>query len=78
MTLPGSRGTRSLKRLCAERGSSPAERDALPVLRAGEHPAAVPGVGVDLDVTPRNQDAVLYVSFKNLRDKEKHYEKRDG
>ena len=73
MTLPGSRGKRSLKRLCAERGISPQTRDSLPVLRAGETPAAVPGMGVDLDFTPRKEEAVLYVTFS--KQKENEYEK---
>ena len=73
MTLPGSRGKRSLKRLCAERGISPQERDGLPVLRAGERPAAVPGLGVDLEFLPRGEDAVLYVTFS--KQKENEYEK---
>ena len=62
MTLPGSRGSRSLKRLCAERGIPPLERDALPVLRVGNAPAAVPGVGVDVNFAPGGGDA-LFVSF---------------
>ena len=72
MTLAGSRGSRSLKRLCTERGLSPAERDGLPVLRAGETPVAVPRVGVNLDVTPQS-DAVIYVTF--TKQKERDYEK---
>ena len=73
MTLPGSRGKRSLKRLCAEGGISLQAREALPVLRAGERPAAVPGVGVDLEFLPRGEDAVLYVTFSKR--KENEYEK---
>jgi len=72
MTLAGSRGSRSVKRLCAERGLTPAERDGLPVLRAGETPVAVPWVGVNLDVTPQS-DAVIYVTF--TKHKERDYEK---
>ena len=62
MALPGSRGSRSLKRLCAERGIPPPQRDALPVLRVGDAPAAVPGVGVDTSFVPRGGGA-LFVSF---------------
>ena len=64
MTLPGTRGKRSLKRLWADGGVPPEARDTIPVLRTGELPAAVPGLGVDLDITPRKEDAVLYVTFK--------------
>ena len=66
MTLSGTRGKRSLKRLLAERGIDPAERDAMPVLRAGETPAAMPVLGVDLDFTPQNDEAALYVTFTKL------------
>lgn len=47
MTLPGSRGPRSLKRLYAERGIVPEQRDALPVLCCGEDIVAAAGIGVD-------------------------------
>lgn len=67
MTLPGTRGKRSLKRLWAERGVAPEVRDTIPVLRMGETPVAVAGLGVDLDVTPRREDAVLYVTFTNYK-----------
>ena len=73
MTLPGSRGSRSLKRLCADAGLSPQQRDGLPVLRAGERPAAVPGVGTDVNFVPQGS-AVLYVTF-HKETKEKQYEK---
>jgi tRNA(Ile)-lysidine synthase len=68
MTLPGSRGTRSFKRLCAERGISPAERDLLPVLRVNGKAAAAPGVGLDLEFTPQT-DAVVFLTFKNTEER---------
>ena len=49
MELPGSRGMRTLKRLFADAGISPEERDRLPVLRTGERPVAAPYLGVDLE-----------------------------
>ncbi|WP_294855873.1 tRNA lysidine(34) synthetase TilS [uncultured Oscillibacter sp.] len=49
MNLPGSRGARTLKRLYADAGISPEERDRLPVLRTGERPVAAPYLGVDLE-----------------------------
>ena len=61
MTLAGSRGGRSLKRLCAERGISPAERDIMPVLRVDGKCAAVPRVGVDTEFAP--QEAAVFVTF---------------
>lgn len=73
MRLPDSRGERSLKRLCADAGIPPWERDALPVLRAGEVPAAVPEIGVDLKFLPRESPAVMYVTFHHKKE-EKRYE----
>ncbi len=49
MELPDSRGARTLKRLFADAGVSPEERDRLPVLRTGERPVAAPYLGVDLE-----------------------------
>ena len=63
MRFAGSRGSRSVKRLCAERGISPAERDGLPVLRAGSVPAAMALLGVDLDFAPRSDRKTVYVKF---------------
>ena len=63
MTLPGARGARSLKRLCADAGFRPWQRDALPVLRAGGLPVVVPGVGVDAAFEPQDGKPLLYVTF---------------
>ena len=63
MTLPGGRGARTLKRLCADAGISPVRRDALPVLRSGARPAAVPGVGIDAEFAPRGGSGKLFVTF---------------
>lgn len=70
MHLPGQRGARTLKRLCAERGIPSWQRDALPVLRAGEVPAAVPGVGIDRAFAPRPEGAAVYVTFCRQKDEE--------
>lgn len=45
MALPGSRGERSLKRLFAERGIMPPEREQVPVVCSRGRPCAVYGVG---------------------------------
>lgn len=74
MTLPGSRGTRSLKRLCTDAGIRPWERDAMPVLRSGGTLAAVPGIGVDSKFLPREEHAVIYVTFHHKKE-ERQYEK---
>lgn len=63
LTLPGGRGGRTLKRLCADAGISPAERDLLPVLRAGERPVAVPGIGMTKEFTPGLGEKKLFVTF---------------
>ena len=62
MVLPGSRGERSLKRLCADAGISPMGRDAMPVFRVNGQAAAVPGLGIDLRFTPEKVPAA-YISF---------------
>ena len=68
MTLPGSRGARSFKRICVDRGISPTQRDLLPVLRVNGKAAAVPGVGLDLEFTPQT-DAVVFLTFKNTEER---------
>lgn len=67
MTLPGSRGSRSVKRLCTERGISPAERDSLPLLRVGQRPAAMARVGVHLDFAPEKEGKPVYIEFKQIK-----------
>jgi len=63
MALPGGRGARTLKRLCADAGIVPTKRDALPVFRSGGRPAAVPGIGIDAEFTPRTGCETRYVTF---------------
>jgi tRNA(Ile)-lysidine synthase len=65
LNLAGNRGPRSLKRLFADAGIAPANRDVMPVLRSGEQIIAVPGIGVDLAFVPNNGCAAIYVSFQN-------------
>ena len=76
MTLSGSRGSRTVKRLAAERGSSPAERDRLPVLRVNGCPAVIPGIGIDEEFTPDPQKRVVMVIFlKQMIEENSHDEK---
>ncbi len=63
MTLPGSRGQRSLKRLCADAGISPAQRDRLPVLRVGGQCALVPGIGMAPDFASQSHPETVFVTF---------------
>ena len=65
LTLAGSRGPRSLKRLFADTGIAPANRNLMPVLRAGDQIVAAPGIGVDLAFVPQKGHAAIYVSFQN-------------
>ena len=74
LRLPGSRGKRSFKRLCAERGLTPEERDALPVLRVGEAHAADPVFGVQPDFAPDSERETVFVKFTK-KTEENHHEK---
>ena len=74
LRLPGSRGPRSFKRLCAERGLTPEERDALPVLRVEEAHAADPVFGVQPDFAPCPGGQTVFVKFTK-KTEENHHEK---
>ena len=74
LRVPGSRGPRSFKRLCAERGISPGERDALPVLRVGETHAADPVFGVQPDFAPCPGGQTVFLKFYKKTEESK-YEK---
>ena len=63
LTLPGSRGRRSLKRLLAERGVPPEQRDAVPVFCLAGQAAAVPGVGVDASAVPEQPGNTIYIQL---------------
>lgn len=63
LTLPGSRGRRSLKRLLAERGIPPEQRDAVPVFCLAGQAAAVPGVGVDASAVPEQPGNTIYIQL---------------
>ena len=53
LALPGSRGSRSVKRLCLDRGISLRQRDRLPAVYVGGRLAAVWRLGVDMEFLPR-------------------------
>ncbi len=61
LRLPGGRGRRSVKRLCADRGMDPGQRDALPAFYAGESLAAVWPLGVDMEFRPRETDGEMII-----------------
>jgi tRNA(Ile)-lysidine synthase len=75
MTLSGSRGSRSFKRLCADAGLSTAERDGLPVLRIGRLPAAAPGIGVDMQFEPCSEAETVWLTFQKNNTEENNNEK---
>ena len=78
LNLPGSRGSRSVKRLCAERGISPGKRDVLPVLRIGGVPAAAAQLGADTAFAVSDAEADGFVAFDQTETKkieENEYEK---
>ena len=74
LRVPGNRGPRSFKRLCAERGISPGERDALPVLRVEETHAADPVFGVQPDFAPCPGGQTVFLKFYKKTEESK-YEK---
>ena len=65
------RGARSLKRLFADRGIPPAERDTLPVLYWGDRPVAALRIGVDRDFAAVDGDPALAVTIQQITDKNK-------
>ncbi len=54
LTLPGSRGSRSVKRLLTERGVPPEERRQTPAFRVDRRLAAVWGLGTDVEFMPED------------------------
>ena len=78
LNLPGSRGSRSVKRLCAERGIPPGKRDVLPVLRVDGVPAAIAQLGADTAFAASGYEADGFVAFDQTETKkieENEYEK---
>lgn len=72
MTVPSSRGSRSVKRLAADRGLSFAERDRLPVLRMDGCPVVIPGIGVNEKFTPDENQGSILVTFIKKTEENKH------
>lgn len=61
LALPESRGRRSVKRLCAERGIDPIQRDGLPAVYADEELAAVWLLGTDEKFSPQRTDGEMII-----------------
>ena len=54
---------RTVKRLCADRGMTAAERDALPVLRVDGRAAAAAALGIDENFAPGRHETGAQVIF---------------
>ena len=65
---------RTLKRLCADRGISPMERDALPVLRVNGRAAAVPGFEAEADFAPGRHEMPVRAVFLKETEENEHDE----
>ena len=63
LCLPGSRGRRSVKRLCADRGIDPITRDQLPAIYVGGSLAALWPLGTDKEFLPRETDGEMIVIY---------------
>lgn len=74
LTLPGSRGARSVKRLCLDKGISLAERDRLPAIYVEGKLAAVWRLGVDIAFAPEGRVPCRFIKIEKT---EKHIEE-DG
>lgn len=68
LRLPGARGARSLKRLFADAGVPAALRERIPVLCAGEWPAAVYGIGTDEAFLPGPDSPALTIEIEHTED----------
>ena len=73
LTLPGTRGGRTVKRLCLDRYISLSERDGLPALYLGDRLAAVWGLGVDTEFAPEGTPC-RFIQIKKETE-ENHHEK---
>ena len=67
LTLPGSRGGRTVKRLCLDRGVSLAERETLPAVYVDGALAAVWRLGVDVKFLPEG-DRLRFVRIEKKRE----------
>ncbi|MDD3346549.1 tRNA lysidine(34) synthetase TilS [Oscillibacter sp.] len=72
MTLPGSRGARTLKRLCLDHGISSPVRDAMPVVRVGADAAAAPFLGTDEKFAARAKEEAVLVTFILIKETEEN------
>ena len=74
LTLPGSRGARSVKRLCLDQRISLEERERLPAVYVNGSLAAVWRLGVDIAFAPAGREPARFIKIEKT---EKHIEE-DG
>ena len=72
LTLPGGRGSRSVKRLCLDRKISLAERDRLPALYVNGVLAAVWRLGVDAAFAPEDGKPCRFIKIERQIEEDKH------
>ena len=63
LTLPGSRGGRTLKRLFTERGVPNEKRSTIPAIRIDDRLAAVPWLGIDQHFLPQSGEDTITLSI---------------
>ncbi len=66
LTLPGSRGRRSLKRLFAERGLSPGERERTPVFYTAGRLCAAAEIGADEAFLPEKGEETVVLIIEKI------------
>ena len=72
LTLPGARGSRSVKRLCLDRRISLAERDRLPAIYVEGRLAAVWRLGVDTAFAPEGGAPCRFINIKRHIEEDGH------
>ena len=72
LTLPGARGSRSVKRLCLDRRISLEERDRLPAVYVGGRLAAVWRLGVDRTFAPEGREPVRFIKIIKHTEEDGH------
>lgn len=71
LTLPGARGSRSVKRLCLDQGIGLEERDRLPAVYADGRLAAVWRLGVDTEFLPEG-DPCRFIQIQKKTEENDH------
>lgn len=78
LSLPGARGSRSVKRLCVDLGVSVEERDKLPAVYIAGKLAAVWRLGVDAAFMPKKGKPCRFIKITKHIEEDGHDEKRNG